>query len=115
LTRLVKAIDKNVAANKADRRTGFVVLLDDNNAENGEKVAAFAKKHSLSLPLTLALEGHKGPKAYNIHPDAPITVLVYKGKKVRANSVLAAPAPTDDQAQAKEVAAIIAAADKALE
>ena len=115
MARLAKAIDKNVAERKAEDRRGFVVLLDDNSAENREKVAAFARKHSISLPLTIAPEGPKGPRAYKIHPDAPITVLIYKGKRVRANSVLAAPAPTDEQAQAKEVAAILAAADKALE
>ena len=114
LARLVRAIDKNVAANKDDRRAGFVVVLQDNNAENKNKVAAFAKKHEVSIPMTLALEGSKGPRAYKLHPDVPITVLAYKGKRVKANVALAAAAPSDAEAQAKEVAEVIAAADKAL-
>jgi len=113
LASLVRAIDKSVADNADDKRTGFVVLLDDNTAENQEKVAAFAKQHEVAIPMTIAPEGAKGPGAYKINPEVPVTVLAYKGKKVKANFAL--PAPGDEEAQAKEAADLIAAADKAFE
>jgi len=72
LASLAKAIETNVAANKGDRRSAFFVLLIDNNAENQEKVAAFADKRGVTLPMTIALEGSKGPGAYKLNPDDPL-------------------------------------------
>jgi len=112
---LARAIDKNVADHKGDKRAGFIVLLIDNDAGNREKVAAFAKEHAISIPMTIALEGSRGPRAYRLHADVPITVLAYERKTVKANFALVAAAPSDEAAQAKEVADILAAADKALE
>ncbi len=102
-----------MADNKGDKRTGFIVLLADNNSDNQAKAAAFAKQHQIVLPLTIAADGSKGPGSYKLNPDVPVTALLYKGKKVKANFALAAPG--DKEAQAKEVADLIAAADKAFE
>ena len=113
LTSLVKAIDKNVAENKGDNRTAFVVLLDENSDGNRKKLAELAKANSISVPLTIAADGAKGPGAYKLNPDVPITVLVSKRNSVKANFALTDPAPKDDAAKAKEVADILAAADKA--
>ncbi len=113
LASLAKAIETNVAENKGDKRSAFFVLLTDNNAENQKQVAAFAEKRGATLPMTIALDGSKGPGAYKLNPDVPLTVLLYKGKKVKANFAL--PAASDDEAQAKEAAAIVAAAGEAFQ
>jgi len=113
LTGLVKAIDAFVSENKSQRMTGFVVLLAENNGENKAKLVALAKTHDISIPLTLAVEGAKGPGAYKLHPDVPVTVLAAKSKKVEANFALAAAADAD--AQKKEAADILAAAKKLLD
>ncbi len=112
MARLAKAIDKFVADNKEKRAASFVVILDDNNAANQEKVAEFAKKNELAVPLTIALEGAKGPGAYNLNPEVPITVLASRKNRVVANFALAASA--DEEAQKKEAAEILAAAAKML-
>jgi len=112
LTGLVKAIDKFVAENRDKRAAGYVVLLDENNAANQAKLAELAKKQGLSVPLTIALEGAKGPGRYKLNPDVPITVLVAKRKRVLANFAL--PATADEEARKKESDAILAAAAKVL-
>jgi len=112
LARLAKATDKFVADNKEKRAAAYVVLLDDNTEANQAKLAEFAKKYDLAVPLTIALEGAKGPDAYKLNPGVPITVLVVKKNKVQANFALAASA--DDAAQKKEIDDILAAAAKAL-
>lgn len=109
---LAKAIDKFVAENKEKRAASFIVLLDENTEANREKLAEFAKKHELATPLTIALEGAKGPGAYKLNAEVPITVLVSKKNKVQANFALAASA--DEEARKKEVADILAAAAKML-
>lgn len=112
LARVARAIDKDVAE-ATDKRTGFIVLLADNNPDNQAKVAAFAKQHQIALPMTIATEGSKGPQAYKLNPEVPITALLYKGKKVGANLALAGTAPADEAAQSKEAAGVVAAAEQA--
>ncbi|MBM4035950.1 MAG: hypothetical protein FJ291_29785 [Planctomycetes bacterium] len=112
MTRLVKAIDKFVADNKEKRAASFVVLLDENNDANQAKLAELAKKNDVATPLTISVEGAKGPGSYKLNAEVPITVLVSKKNKVHANFALAASA--DEEAQKKEAAAILAAAEKML-
>ena len=110
LTRLVKAIDTFVAQHKKQQMRAFVVLLDTNNAENRAKLAAFASKHGIAIPLTMAINGAKGPPAYRLNPQVATTVLVARRNVVRAIFALAGPPPEDGEAQAKEVDDILAAA-----
>ncbi len=107
---MVKAVDKFVADNKEKRAAGVVVVLDENNAANQAKVAEFAKKNDVAVPMTIAVDGAKGPAAYKLNAEVPITVLVAKKNKVQANFALAASA--DEEAQKKEAADILAAAAK---
>jgi len=112
LASLAKAIDKFVADNKEKGAASFVVLLDENNEGSQAKLTEVAKKNGLTIPLTIAGDGAKGPGAYKLNPDVPITVLVSRKNKVQANFALAASAGED--AQKKEVADILAAAAKVL-
>ena len=112
MTRLVKEVDKFVEDHKPDRMAGYVVLLAKNDEENRKKLADFAEAKSISLPLTIAVDGPKGPAAYKLNSDVPITVLVSKRNKVEANLVLPAPEPKDPETQKAEVAQVIAAAEK---
>jgi len=112
LTSLVKAIDSFVAAKKSQRVVGFVVLLADDTAASRQALADLAKANGIAMPLTLALEGAKGPAAYKIHPKASITVLASRAGIVRANFALGEPPPGDAAAQEKETARILKLSQK---
>jgi len=114
LTRLVKAIDKFVAAHRAKQMAGFVVLLDANTEANRTKLAEVAKAQGIALPLTIALEGAKGPPDYSLNPDVPITVLLSRRDMVLANFALAGPPPADAAAQRSEIGRILARATTVL-
>lgn len=115
LTRLVKAIDKFVADNKDKQMKGFVVLLGQVDEANQQKLRELAEKEKITIPLTLSVNGAKGPGSYKLDAKADVTALVTKGNKVAANFVLTLPAPTDAKAQEAEVAQIIEAAKKLFE
>ncbi len=113
MARVVKAIDKFVKEHKKDRMAGFVTFLTKDDKENRDKLKEFAKKHKISIPLTISIDP-KGLKPYKLNKAVPITILVSKRNKVEANFVLAKPAPSDSKAQTKEAEDIIAAAGKML-
>jgi alkanesulfonate monooxygenase SsuD/methylene tetrahydromethanopterin reductase-like flavin-dependent oxidoreductase (luciferase family) len=114
LTRLVKAIDRFVAANRARQMAGFVVLLGENDEEARAKLAELAKSEGIALPLTIALEGPKGPVDYRLDPAAPITVLLSRRDVVMANFALADPPPKDEAALKAECDRILTRAAKVL-
>jgi hypothetical protein len=113
LTGLVKATDKFAADNKEKRMAGVVVLLAENSEANQAKLAELDKKEGLNVPLTVAVDGAKGPGVYKLNADVPITVLVVRKNKVQANFALAATA--DEEAQKKEISEVLAAAAKMIE
>lgn len=112
LTGLVKAADKFVAENKEKRAASYLVLLDANSEANRAKLADLAKREEIATPLTIAVDGAKGPGAYKLNPEVAITVLLSRRNRVVANFVLAPSA--DEEARKKEVADILAAAAKML-
>jgi len=111
---LAKAIDKFVADNKSKRMAALTVLLAENNKANQQKLRELAEQNKISIPLTMSLQGSKGPGAYKLNPDVPLTVLVSRRNRVKANFALADPAPKDEKAQKAEIDPIIAAAQKML-
>jgi len=115
LASLAKAVDTFVADNKSKRMAAFVILLDEKSEANQKKLADLAKAGELSVPLTIAADGAKGPGAYKIHADVPITVLVSSRNRVQANFALAGDAPSGEEALKKEAEPILAAAKKLLE
>ena len=112
MARLVKDVDKYVADHTKERMGAYVVMLEENSEANQQKLAEFAKTNGVSIPLTIALEGSKGPSAYQINADIPITVLLSKRNKVEANVAFPADAPKEADAQKQEVAQVLATADK---
>ncbi|MFP4056168.1 MAG: hypothetical protein ACLF0G_04800 [Candidatus Brocadiia bacterium] len=114
MVRLTKAIEKFVLfEHKQDGMAGFVVLLGKNNEENQKTLTELAEEHKLSIPLTLPASG-KDPAKFKLNKDVPVTVLVYKNKRVHANFALTDPPPKDEEAQAKEVEQVLDAASEML-
>ena len=111
---LAKAVDKFVAGHEKERMAAFVVYLAANDKENQDKLTTLAEEHKLSIPLTLPADG-KDPGALKLNKEVPLTVLVFRNKKVAANFALTDPAPADEKAQAQETEAVLAAASAMLE
>lgn len=108
LTSLVKKIDVFVKENQEKEMAAFVVFLEEDRAKLEPKLKELAEKEQLLIPLTFAIDGAKGPKAYKLHQDVKTTVLVYKEKKVNANFAL-------QKVEKEDVEKILAAAKKMLE
>ena len=115
LASLARSANQMVADNADKRMAAFVVFLAENNAANQQKLRDLADKEKIAIPLTIALEGTKGPGAYKLHPKADVTALASRRKKVQANIVLTQPAPADEAACKAQVDQIIAAAKKLLD
>lgn len=77
LTSLVKKIDAAKGINS------FVVFLSDDESLEG-KLKQLAEKEGIDN-CVLSIDNVAGPKGYNIHKDAEVTVMLYKGRKVQAN------------------------------
>jgi len=89
LTSLVKEINAQVAINKDKKMAAFTVVLTQDADKTEEQLKALAKKDNIDqVPLTL-LEGTAGPPAYKIAKDAEVTVLLWRGQKVKANFAFA--------------------------
>jgi hypothetical protein len=77
LTSLVKKIDSTKGINS------FVIFMNDD--EKIKDVAVkLAEKEKITTTV-FAIDNVAGPKGYNIHKDAEITVLLYTGGEVVAN------------------------------
>lgn len=85
LAGLVREVDKNIAAHKAEKMVGFVVLLTDDPDKAEVDLKAFAKKHEIkNVPLTY-FDGVAGPRNYKVAKDADVTVNMWLGRKSKAN------------------------------
>jgi hypothetical protein len=85
LASLVKTIDKQVADNKDKDMKAFVVLLTDDPDAGETKLKAFAEKHGIKhVPLTI-YDGVAGPPSYKVAKEAELTVLLWRGQKVKVN------------------------------
>jgi hypothetical protein len=89
LTSLVKELNAAVLINKDKKMAAFTVVLTQDADKTEEQLTALAKKENIDkVPLTL-LEGTAGPPAYKIAKDAEVTVLLWRGQKVKANHAFA--------------------------
>ncbi|MFL5340206.1 MAG: hypothetical protein ACJ8F7_08635 [Gemmataceae bacterium] len=85
MTGLVKELNAAVNANADKKMAAFTVVLTDDADKTEEQLKALAKDAKIDkVPLTL-MEGAAGPPAYHIAKDAEVTILMWKGQKVKAN------------------------------
>lgn len=82
LPETAKAVDRLVQTHKDQRLAGFVVLLGEDTKANRQRLARLARKHDLSIPLTIAADGKQGPKAYRLDGHWDTLVLVTHRNKV---------------------------------
>lgn len=87
LTSLVKQIDSQIAKN--DALKAFVVVLTEDADKTSASLKTLAKEQGVkNVPLTL-VASKAGPPDYQIAADADVTVMMWKGGKVRVNHAYA--------------------------
>jgi len=106
LASLVKQIDAVVAANENQKMASFVTFLGDDPAALKpavEKLAAEHKIENVALTVATGKDPAAGPKNMKVSPEAEVTVVIYKNRKVEANHALA-PGKLNEEAIKKIVA-----------
>jgi hypothetical protein len=83
LTGLVKKIDMATSDNAEHRMGSFLVLLSDDDKQDG-KLRELADTEKLKH-VVLALDNPAGPEGYDLAKDAEVTVVLYVKKKVVRN------------------------------
>ena len=83
VTRLIKELDAATGKNGDAKMGCFFVFLSDDEATQ-TKLKDLAKKEDLKK-VVLTVDNKTGPKAYDIAPEADVTVVLYTGHVVKAN------------------------------
>lgn len=94
---LVKRVEQEVAEHQDVKLMGVVNMIGG-DAESLEKSAAdFVAKHDLKrIAFVVPEDAENGPAAFNIAPDAAVTVICCREGKVRATHAFAKDGLTDD-------------------
>jgi hypothetical protein len=108
LTSLVKAIDKATTENAKKKMGSFVVFCNDSEKLEGD-LKELAKKEKLSKTILTKVDSKSGPGNYDLHKDADITVVLYSGRKTKAEF-----AYKKGEFKEKDVEAVVAALPKIL-
>ena len=83
LASLVKKIDEKIG--EVDKLKSFVVIVPKAGDTPAEALRKLAKEAGIRhVPLTIG-EGPDGPPDYEIARDADLTILMWKGHKVKVN------------------------------
>jgi hypothetical protein len=83
---LTKELDGVVAKNRDQKMAGFVVLLSDDPAKCAPSLTKTADKMKIEqLPLTISVDGIKGPKGYKINEKADVTVMMWVDNTVKVS------------------------------
>ena len=110
LASLVKQVDEQIAKNEDKKMAAFVVLLTEDPDAAAPKLEELAKKHQIeNVPLTI-FDGESGPESYKIAEDADVTVLMWKGQKVKANHAF-----RQGELDAQKIETVVADTSKILE
>lgn len=102
LKKLLKAIDAEIDAHRAAGLRGFGVFLAGDGNELLPQVQTLAFDEKINLPLTIAAAPSDGSAGGTIHPDAAVTVMLYRDQTVAANFAYRA-----DELQEREIERII--------
>jgi hypothetical protein len=85
LKTLLKQIDKEVDDHRAEGLRSFGVFVAGDSKELLPQVQTLAFDEKISLPLTIAAAPSDGSAGRSLHPDAAVTVILYRDQTVVAN------------------------------
>ena len=107
LAGLVKGIDKVVAENKSKKVAAVVNFTGEPTDDYREMIKEFGKKHNIkNVSLTTSTDGDR----FRVNDAAEVTVMHYKGKRVKFNFAADKSGLNDDA-----VKAVVAGAKTILE
>ncbi len=90
LASLVKQLDKALAEHSGQKLAAFVNFLGDDADALTAGAEVLAKEHEIeNVALVVPTDQPNGPEDYGISPDAELTVMLYRGRDVKVNHVLA--------------------------
>jgi hypothetical protein len=107
VVKLIKKIDACTAKHEGAKMGSFVVFLSDDDSLKDRLTELAQKEHIDQCVLTMYAP--PGPKKYEVHPDAEVTVVLYKDETVKANYAF-----KKDQLQDKDIDRILADTSKIL-
>jgi hypothetical protein len=90
LKALLKGIDELVDAHRAEGLRSFGVFIARDSKALLPAVQTLAFEEKLNLPLTISAASVEGATGQNLHPDAVVTVVLYRDQKVTANFTFSA-------------------------
>jgi hypothetical protein len=86
LAGLVKEVDALVAAQQEKKLAAVVNIIGEPTDDLKAKIKVFGDTHGVKkTPLTVTTDGQK----FKVTADAEVTVMLYRGKKVKYNFALA--------------------------
>lgn len=85
LKTLLKKIDEEVDRQRASGLRSFGVFLASDSKELLPQVQTLAFDEKINLPLTIAAAPSDGSAGRSIHPDAAVTIILYREQSVIAN------------------------------
>lgn len=85
LKKLLKGIDDEVDQHRAEGLRSFGVFVASDSKELLPQVQTLAFDEKIGLPLTIAAAPSDGSAGRSIHPDAAVTVILYRAQTVIAN------------------------------
>ncbi len=105
---LLKQLDEAVARNKAADLRSFAVVLTDDREATEAKLKELAREAKISDQVPLVIpEDPEALKPYKIHPDAEVTVVLYRKLNVLGNFAFKA-----GELKQQDIKAIVAAVAK---
>lgn len=111
LASLVKQIDTLVAEHADDKLQAFVNLIGEDRDALEADAKKFAAEHKIAnIPVVVPVEFENGPDNFGINPKAEVTVMLYRGLKVKANHAFG-----PGQLKSKNVSDVLADVPKLLE
>lgn len=97
LGKLVRGLDKALAAHKSAELRAWVTFLSDDQPALDPKVVKWSQEQAVTaVPLSI-FEDLGGPPAYRLHRDADVTVLLSVKQKVAQNFAFRADELTDER------------------
>jgi hypothetical protein len=102
LKTLLKKIDDEVDGHRASGLRSFAVFIAGDGKELLPQVQTLAFDEKINLPLTIAAAPSDGSAGRSIHPDAAVTIILYREQVVAANFAFRA-----DELKAEQTATVL--------
>ena len=101
LAKFVKELEEEIEEHQDAKLTSFVNMLGTDATSLKKDAVEFVKANGLErIAFVVPDEPANGPADYKIAPDADLTIVCFKGGKVKANHALAKGQLSDDKIDA---------------